>query len=242
MIALYNMTDGLTNAITGMSGTLHNQASIVTDAEHGRVLYLNNPVGHVAQLAGGYESNGQWASLSAPHIPDSDSMTISIWFKQRTLRTWARIVDLGDTRAQSTEANSPLRFISITPYDGNHQFQGIIACFDINDNRDRSTAPTPELNEWTHAVFVIDASRPLPTATLYVNGIASTATQMFGHSPKDILSAPFGLGNGMLGRSRWENNGDHIFDGWISDVAIFDVALTPAQIAALASTDLSSYR
>jgi len=255
MIALYNMESELKNSISGGAGKLWNGASLVGDGERGSVLYLNND-GIVSPGEGaGYAAEGQWAELAAPYIPDSDAMTISIWFKATELRTWARAIDLGDAKAQvaiaagDTATVGPDRFINISPTNG----EFTIGTFNYNDstagvanNRDRVFAELISENVWVHAVYVI--SKDGTPNVLYINGTPFESTHGGGtdapeaaeFSPKDILAAPAGLRNVFLGRSAYENNGDQIFNGYIDDVTIFNVALTAAQVAELNKADLKN--
>jgi hypothetical protein len=254
------MEGNLKDSVTGAEGTLKNGASFVNDAERGSVLYLNNDSvvspGDTANGELGYDKEGQWAELAAPYIPDSDQMTISIWFKAAELRTWARAIDLGDAKAQNALANGetatvgPDRFINISPTNGSNT----IGTFNENDstegisnNRDRVFADLVDENVWVHAVFVIDAASGNPDV-LYINGTpfesshgnAGDDPEPAVFSPKDILASPEGVRNAFLGRSAYENNTDQIFNGYIDDVAIFDVALTADQVAELDKADFKN--
>lgn len=259
MIALYNMTGStLKDDVSGKDGVLYNGAKLVV--EDGRnSLYLNNEANEsVGQLDGGYLKNGQWAELAAPYIPDSDEMTVSLWVKMKELRTWARAIELADRKAQNeleaagnnaldlSGAASPDRFINISPSNGSN-FVGTINGNDMGlvpNNRDRSFGDQPDTDKWIHAVYVINKGKPNVlyvdgTAYLSTNGNAGDDPEDATFSPKDILASEHGLRNGYLGRSGYENNGDQIFYGFISDVAIFSVALTAEQVAELGKTDFS---
>lgn len=245
MIALYNMNGVMKDSVSGKSGTLKNGASFVDDANRGSVLYLDND-GVVSPGTGaGYDAEGQHAVLAESHIPNSNQMTISLWFNAKELRNWARVIDFGDAAY-----DSPQRFINIAPTNGTNT----IGTININDstagipnNRDRVWANLVNANEWVHAVLVINAGSGKPNV-LYLNGVAYESTNGGAadaavpstFSPKDILAAAAGVGDSFLGRSRYGSNADQIFNGYIDDVAIFDKALTAAQVAALAKADLNS--
>jgi hypothetical protein len=254
-IAIYNMEGNLKNSVSGQEGTLKNGASFISDATRGNVLYLNNDAVESPGNGEGYDKEGQWAMLAAPYVPDSDQMTISIWLKVKELRTWARAIDIGDARAQNmladgdTTTQGPNRFINISPTNGSNTI-GTFNCNDstegIPNNRDRVFADEIDEGVWVHACLVIDAASGKPNV-MYVNGVAFESTHTNAgddpepavFSPKDILAAPDGLRNVFLGRSAYENNGDQIFNGWIDDVVIFNVALTADQVAELNKADLS---
>lgn len=252
MIALYNMTGTtLTDQVSGKEGTLWNGASFVV--EDGRnALFLDNSDVISPGTGLGYDNEGQWAEMVDPHIPDSDEMTISLWLKMSELRNWARAVDFGDANAQNekeagnTATVGPNRFINISPTNGSN-FIGTFNCNDLSlvpNTRDRSFGDQPFEDEWIHAVYVINVGKP---NVLYVNGEAYESTNGNAgedpvpatYSPKDILDAPAGLRNGFIGRSAYENNGDQIFYGYISDITVFSVALTAEQVAELGKADLS---
>jgi len=254
MIAMYNMEGELKNAVSGATGTLWNGASFVDDADRGgKVLYLNNDGVETPGSGAGYQAEGQWAELAAPYIPDSDAVTVSIWFKVKEHRTWARAIDLGDAKAQnaladgSTETVGPDRFINISPTNGDYTI-GTFNCNDMGElgvpnNRDRVFADLVDENKWVHAVYVV--SKDGKPNVMYINGVAFESTNggageapdPAGFSPKDILAAPEGLRNAFVGRSAYENNGDQIFNGYIDDIAIFSVALTANQVAGLMAAD-----
>jgi len=253
MIALYNMEGNLKNSVSGQEGTLKNGASFVNDAERGTVLYLNNDDVISPGQEGGYDTVGQWAMLAAPYVPDSDQMTVSIWLKLKERRNWARSIDIGDAKAQNNMDGGPDRFMNISPFAGTaggEWFVGTVNANDgelgIPDNRDRIWAEPADENVWIHAVLVINKDGSTPN-TLYVNGVPHLSAHSSPDddpepseiSPKHILAAPEGLRNVFLGRSAYENNGDQIFNGWIDDVVIFNVALTADQVAELNKADLS---
>lgn len=260
-IAIYNMEGELKNSITGNIGKLWNGASIVEDSDRGgKVLYLNNDDVVSPGEGLGYDQEGQWAELAAPYIPDSDAMTISIWFKLKEPRNWARAIDMGDARAQTLLAEgesgvlAPDRFVNISPIAntaGGDYLVGTFNCNDMTDlglpnARDRAWADPADEGVWIHAVYVI--SKDGTPNVLYVNGVAHQSSnsnpeddpEPAAFSPKDIIAAEYGLKNAFVGRSAHEQNGDQIMNGWIDDITIFDVALTANQIAGLKAADLKS--
>jgi len=251
MIALYNMVGGLKDEISGANGTLANGASIVNDAARGSVLFLNNDGGiNVTE-------DGQYAELAGHHIPDSDEMTISLWFKALEYLDGApRVFETGDNRPINEGDTVPLRFICIHPHRtfGDIGAQATLNCNDLTDivpnNRDRAFSPpedTALLDVWVHVVWVINKGKP---NTMYVNGVAYQSHHQGGpddapeeavFSPKDVLNAPEGTRNAFLGRSGEEGTAavNPCFNGYLSDLAIFSVALDAGQVAELGKADLS---
>ena len=260
MIAAYEMNGELKNSVTGKTGILWNGASFVDDPERGKVLYLNNEDVVDPGNGLGYQQEGQWAELAAPYIPDSDAMTISIWFKLKESRNWARAIDLGDARAQTLLAEgesgvlAPDRFINISPFANTGGGDYLVGTFNCNDRtdlglpnaRDRAWADPADEGVWIHAVYVI--SKDGSPNILYVNGVAHESSnsgpgddpEPAVFSPKDLLTAEYGLKNAYVGRSAHEQNGDQIMNGYIDDITIFDVALTANQVAGLRAADLKN--
>jgi hypothetical protein len=245
------MADGMKDAVSGNSGQLINGAKIVQDAQRGNVLFCDNEGGIKVT------EDAQWAELANHHIPDSDEMTISIWFKAKELLDGApRVFETGDARPLTEGDTVPLRFICIHPHRsfGDVGVQATLNCNDLTDvvpnNRDRAFSPpedTAILDEWVHVVWVINTGKP---NTMYVNGVPYMSHHGGGpddpaedavFSPKDVLTAPEGTRNALLGRSGEEGTAavNPVFNGYISDVAIFSVALTADQVAEIAKADLS---
>jgi len=251
MIALYNMAGGIKDDVSGKDGLLVGGASIVQDAERGSVLFLDNPDGIKV-----VDDGAQWAELADHHIPDSDEMTISLWFYAKEYLEGApRVFETGDARPVNEGDTVPLRFICIHPHrsSGDVGVQATLNCNDLTDivpnNRDRAFSPaddTAVLDKWVHVVWVINKGKP---NTMYVNGVAYQSTQggdgdgadnaVF--SPKDVLTAPEGTRNAFLGRSGEEGTAavNPCFNGYLSDLSIFSVALGAGQVAELSKTDFS---
>lgn len=244
MIALYTMDNDLKDSISGKAGTLKNGASFIADSARGNVLFLDNKDVVSPGTGKGYDAEGQHAILAESHIPDSDTMTVSIWFKVIELRNWARVIDMGDARAETLD--SPNRFINISPTNGTNTIgtvnvnDGASFGFTVANNRDRVFADLVAVDTWVHAVLVIDATDDKPNV-LYLNGVAFESghgnagdpAEKSEFSPKDILAAVDGIGSTYIGRSRYNNNGDQIFNGYVDDIAIFDIALSAEQVKEL---------
>lgn len=248
MIGLYNMEGELKDSITGAIGQLYNGASLENDAERGSVLHINNDGMDLTNQDGALDE-GQWAELAASYVPNSNEMTVSIWFKQKEGRNWARAIDMGD----GEPGGGPERFLNITPYANTAGGTYMIGTVNENDgslgisnNRDRIWADPAEDGKWYHAVLVIKVDGSSPNI-LYVNGVPFKS----GHddlteepaeiSPSHILETPNReMRNAYLGRSSFEANADQMMNGYIDDITIFDVALTAEQVAELMNADLKN--
>jgi len=267
LIGFYNMEGELKDLVSEKYGTLWNGASFVDDASRGgKVLYLNNAdvelPGYLEEGGKGYYVEGQWAELALPHIPNADTMTVSLWFKCTENREWARVIDFSDAKSQklyaidkeAAEGVGPDRYLQISPLAPTGGGEFLLCSFNCNDmgdrgvpsNRDRIFAELMPENTWIHVCLVIDINGKTPNV-LYVNGVPYESNHSgpaddpapAEFSPKDLLSSPEGLKNAFVGRSPYENEDDYIMWGYVDDIAIFDVALTAAQVAELRATDLS---
>lgn len=80
--------------------------------------------------------------------------------------------------------------------------------------------------EWHHIGAVYDAS--VPSMDLYFDGVRDTGSYIYGSAPSAMFYAPAYYGN--IG----ETADSYQFTGGLADVRVYDVALTAAQMAALA--------
>ncbi len=103
-----------------------------------------------------------------------------------------------------------------------------------------NTAPD---NEWTNITVTIDynISDENWTATIYSNGeVARQTPGNIDQGPAvKVFNYPFygdGEGNYRLGASNWPQNGDPFYKGWMDNVRIYSVALSPDEIKAVAPT------
>jgi hypothetical protein len=157
-----------------------------------------------------------YISLPSGVVMTATNFTISAWVNLNALASWQRIFDFGTGTTvymflspQSGGGN--LRFSITTSGPGGEQ--------QIN-------APSPlATGAWTHVAVTLSGS----TGTLYVNGtVVATNTPM--------TLTPSSLGNTTLnyiGKSQF--SGDPYLNGIVDDFRIYGVALSPAEIAQLAS-------
>jgi hypothetical protein len=157
-----------------------------------------------------------YISLPSGVVMTATNFTISAWVNLNALASWQRIFDFGTGTTvymflspQSGGGN--LRFSITTSGPGGEQ--------QIN-------APSPlATGAWTHVAVTLSGS----TGTLYVNGtVVATNTPM--------TLTPSSLGNTTLnyiGKSQF--SGDPYLNGIVDDFRIYGAALSPAEIAQLAS-------
>ncbi|HEX6681213.1 MAG TPA: beta-L-arabinofuranosidase domain-containing protein [Candidatus Limnocylindrales bacterium] len=156
---------------------------------------------------------GQHIALPAGVVSTLTATTISVWVNPAATTTWSRIFDLGTGTARymflTVNANGAPRFAITTSGSGAEQ-------------RINGTAPLPT-NQWTHLAVTLSAG----TGTLYVNGAPVASNTAMTLTPADLGQT----GNNWLGRSQF---GDPLLRASIDDFAIYDHALNPTEIQALA--------
>lgn len=166
---------------------------------------------------GAVSLNGKKAYVSLPAgvVSGLSDFTITTWVYLDETSRWSRIFDFGDDRGD---------WMCLTPDadDGKPRFM-VATVYNYNQQRIDSSADFP-LKRWVHVAVSLSGS----TGSLYLNGA------LVGSNPK-IDFPPFRLGptpRNWIGRSQFES--DPYLDGKVTDFRIYDGALTPAEISALA--------
>lgn len=174
-------------------------------------------IGNAVSLDG----NGDYVALPSGIVSGlSGDYTVSAWVNPARNTTWSRLFDFGtgttDYMFLTVSDGSELRFaITTSGAGGEQQIKG--------------TGLLP-LNTWSLVTVTVSGT----TGTLYVNGSAvGTNTNMTIH--------PSALGTttqNWIGRS--EYSGDPYLDAKVDDFNIYSRALSPAEIATLASGQAGS--
>ena len=169
-------------------------------------------IGSALHLCG----NNEYVNLPSGIAQGLHDFTISAWVNPSGNTAWSRVFDFGTGTGDYmfltlNAGGGPIRFAITTSGAGGEQ--------QIN-----GTSELP-LNTWSHVAVTLSGT----TGTLYVNGTAAgTNTGM--------TLTPSALGNttqDWIGRSQYP--GDPYLDGTIDDFQIYDSALSPGQVGALAS-------
>jgi hypothetical protein len=169
-------------------------------------------IGSALHLCG----NNEYVNLPSGIAQGLHDFTISAWVNPSENTAWSRVFDFGagtgDYMFLTLNAGGgPIRFAITTSGAGGEQ--------QIN-----GTSELP-LNTWSHVAVTLSGT----TGTLYVNGTAAGTNT-------DMTLAPSDLGDttqDWIGRSQYP--ADPYLDGTIDDFQIYDSALSPGQIGALAS-------
>jgi hypothetical protein len=156
-------------------------------------------------------------SLPPGILASAGEMTIAEWVYLKSNPSWQRIFDFGQDQnvdmvlvSNNNNAGQPRFAISLTGPNGAQVIDG------------PSALPT---GIWVHLAVVIGRSGGI----LYVNGQQVGANSSMTLHPADLGSTP----NNFFGRSQYAS--DPYLDGSLDEIRVYDRALTPAQISALAA-------
>ncbi|HZG85975.1 immunoglobulin-like domain-containing protein [Paenibacillus sp.] len=139
-----------------------------------------------------------------------DDFTIAAWVKQDTLKTWARIFDIGN------DTNS---YIFLSPKSSQGETRYVFK----NNGSEQIVSVLPAMEKaggWMHYAVTLSGS----TAILYVNGEEAARNEQVSIRPRDLGNTT----QNYIGRSLWP---DPYLDGQIDDFYVFNRALGPAEVA-----------
>ena len=177
----------------------------------GNPTYVSNPPnagGPGADMSIVLDGVDDYVQLDAG-VADSDDLTVAAWVKWNGGDAWQRIFDFG---------NNTDEYMFLTPSSG-----GNTLSFRLKNGGEELSLDVPALStdEWHHVAITLGGN----TGILYVDGEAVTAGQI-PTNPSDFTPAM-----NYVGKSQFN---DPLFKGMISDFAVYDLALSPDQIAAMA--------
>ncbi len=172
------------------------------------------------------DSSTNPVSLSSiPNVASTQAITFSAWVRFDQLDTtegWERIFDFG--------AGSANNNVYLTRQDTTNNIQ--VGVFSGNSFADALVAPnflSGRVGQWFHAAVTLDSDGEL---FLYLNGAAIGSV---------VLPATPNMSTwtrNYIGSSNWTENRQ--FRGAMDDIAIFDRALTAAEVLALSQTPAAS--
>jgi hypothetical protein len=172
---------------------------------------VSGQLGNAVKLSGG----GEYVNLPTGIVSGLSDFTVSAWVNPASNDTWSRVFDFGTGTTVNmfmtiNGGGAGLRFAITTGGGGAEQ-------------RLTGGGQLP-LNTWSHLAVTLSGT----TGTLYLNG-TPVAT-----NPNMTLH-PSTLGNtnqNWIGRSQYP---DPFLNATVDDFNIYDLALSPAEVAALAS-------
>lgn len=146
-------------------------------------------------------------------IANHDAMSVSMWVYYRGGSTWQRLFDFG---------NGTDQYMFLTVNDGTRMRFAI-----KNGGDEQIVSPTtskkPAANKWCHVVFTLANG----TGIIYMDGEEIARNESISIKPSDICPTL-----NYLGRSQY--NADPYFKGYLSDVMIFNYALSPEEVMGVA--------
>ncbi|MCH8292637.1 LamG domain-containing protein [Candidatus Poribacteria bacterium] len=145
-------------------------------------------------------------------VPDAPDLRIG---EQLTMMAWFFATDIGDWRQIIAKSDEYLLRID-PPQEGNRMSSFVKAG---GGWEPRASAMVPDLDTWTHYAAVYDSSLADNQLKVYVNGVESGASTRPGIVDQTENPVEFG---------KW--GGGSFFVGTIDEVAIFNVALSEADI------------
>ncbi|HEU5396873.1 MAG TPA: LamG-like jellyroll fold domain-containing protein, partial [Verrucomicrobiae bacterium] len=169
--------------------------------------------------------NGTSPYVALPNglIKNLRDCTIATWVYLNAINTWARLFDFGaDTD----------RYMFLAPFSGSGTTRFAITKFSGNGEQ-QINGPALSPGAWHHVAVTLQGSEAGGVGILYIDGVPVGTNSAMSYTP-DMIGSLINATNNFIGRSQY--SGDPALNGFIDDFRIYNGALTPAQIAALAAT------
>jgi hypothetical protein len=207
---------GGSNTVLTDSTTHGNDGTLVTGAAGSPGYgFAAGKLGNALDLS---VANEGYVAMPAGLLADACEATIATWvYINSNVNAWTRIWDFGQ------DTNRYMFLTPITNTDDLARF-GISICGNTREEVITGQAPIPTLT-WTHVAVVLGPSG----GTLYVDGVPVGANSSMTLRPADLGSTPYNY----IGRSQFSD--DPYLDGDIDEFRVYDRALSPEEIQALAS-------
>ena len=166
-----------------------------------------------ARLGTALRLTGGHVALPAGVVSTLNDCTVSFWVKLDSIATWARVFDFNNGSTTSS-----MYFVPRT--------SGGRVRFGLNGQLLEAPAEVQfTTGAWTHVAIVLSGD----TATMYLNGVAAVASSTFTNNPSGLGATSFNY----LGKSA--STADANLSGTLDEFVIYETALSPADVAALAS-------
>ncbi|RCW51686.1 immunoglobulin-like domain-containing protein [Paenibacillus prosopidis] len=184
-----------------------------TSSNQAKASLINGAVWTTGRTGGAVDLDGtnDHVLLPAGIMKDLNEMTIATWVKQDTLKSWARVFDMGLGTSN---------YIFLTTGSGNGDTRFVLK----NGGSEQLVSKSPAqqtAGKWKHYAMTLSRG----TAILYVDG-----TEVARNSNVTIKPSDFGSTSlNYIGRSLF--SADPYLDGKIDDFYIFNRALGPAEVA-----------
>ena len=150
------------------------------------------------------------------HVGDMQQMTFAAWVKGSSTTAWQRIFDFG---------NGEDEYLFLTPTNGSAMR------FEIKKNgttQGLNATTTLGTGKWKHVAVTIGTSG----VTIYIDGVKNASSSSVTLRPSDVAPTMSYLGHSQFAA-------DPTFKGLMSDVRIYNYALSAKEVAAIAATSVS---
>jgi len=156
----------------------------------------------------------QYVLLPGSIVSTLSNFTIEAWVKLNTVASWSRIFDFG---------NSTTSYMFLTPQNGSTTKLRFAITTNGPGSEQQLTGPSAlSASQWYHIAVTLNGN----TGILYVNGTAVVTNTAMTLKPSTLG----GTVNNYIGRSQF--SADPYFNGAVDEFRIYNVALSPAEIAA----------
>ncbi|HDS07376.1 MAG TPA: hypothetical protein ENO05_07085 [Bacteroides sp.] len=197
------LTENLNDVVGDLHGT-NNGVTFENDAERGPVAYFNG--------------DNAYANLPS-FVNGLTEITVAVWFRMDESRVWARVYSFGE--GDQTE---PKDCMMVIPVSGNNNMYRFTLSnpggtwYDIDFPMEIVDIQT---GTWYQSTVVLKPD----SIILYHNG-----AQIFAESGFERAFGTLNDVENALGKSFWP---DPLWKGAISDLRVYDSAMTPAEVKAL---------
>ena len=179
----------------------------------GSTSFVTGMQGNAVKLSGGY------ASLPTGIVSGLADFTIAAWVKPDSLATWQRIFDFGSS-------TSSYMFLTTRPSTAG----GLRFAITTGSGEQQVNTSTPlTIGVWQHVAVTLRGS----TATIYLNGTAVGTNASMSLRPSSLGQTT----NNFIGKSQFA--ADPALAAAVDDFRIVSRGLTAAEVAALASPDVT---
>lgn len=188
------------------------ELSVMTAALDGSKTVEGISKGKAGGKALSFDGKEEFITLDGNETLTGDGFTFAAWVKAPKWTTWARLVDLGDTKNDL--------FIAV---DGRTAGTLVIR---EEGSQAQANAPLPTINEWAHIAGTFGNGK----LKIYVDGELGGEVAC-GVKPAAIKASAQGL---YVGKSNWP---DPLFEGAMDNILIANRVLSAGEIAYLYQLD-----
>jgi glucuronoarabinoxylan endo-1,4-beta-xylanase len=159
-------------------------------------------------------SSQQYVSLPPGIVSTLTNFTIETWVKLNSTANWSRLFDFG---------NNTTNYMFLTPQNGSTTRARFAITTSSSGGEKQITGPSAlSAGVSYHLAVTLNGN----TGILYVNGVSAGTNSAMTLTPSGLGSTS----NNYLGRSQWP--ADPYLDGVFDEFRIYNVPLSPAEIAA----------